>query len=247
MNAMNVTGHLDPHILNGVVVGDLGGAALRQARRHAARCGACGRRLRTAERAFRGLTVAFPAPTAEATAAGRRRLRRLLSANREAAYGSFPGPFGEVFVAVSERGVCRVSWRTDEARFRDEVEALGLRAVRRRQVAATALRQVREYLAGRRERFDLPIDLVALTPFQRAVLEETATVPRGAFSTYGDIARRVGRPRAYRAVGNALNINPVPLLVPCHRVLAAGGALGGYGGGLDIKRFLLELEGVLVA
>jgi len=125
-------------------------------------------------------------------------------------------------------------------------------------IAARAEREIREYLAGRRRpldhvrgrpewvegrRFTVPLDLSGLSPFHRRVLQAARRIPYGRTATYSDLARRVGRPLAARAVGQAMARNPVPLVIPCHRVVASGGGLGGYGGGLDLKRRLLALEG----
>lgn len=104
-----------------------------------------------------------------------------------------------------------------------------------------AIRQVLQYLEGKRDVFDLPLDLRG-TPFQRAVWRAVAEIPYGETRSYQRVARSVRRPRAVRAVGAANGANPVPLVVPCHRVIASGGGLGGYGGGLDAKRRLLAME-----
>ena len=101
--------------------------------------------------------------------------------------------------------------------------------------------QLAAYFAGERLEFDLPLDACG-TPFQRRVWQALTEIPYGGTSTYGEIARRLGRPRAARAVGGANHRNPLPVVVPCHRVIGAGGSLTGYAGGLRIKRFLLELE-----
>jgi epoxyqueuosine reductase len=106
-----------------------------------------------------------------------------------------------------------------------------------------AREQLEQYFAGERRDFDLPLDLRA-PEFQTAVLTELARVPYGAVATYGDLARRIGRPRAARAVGGALNRNPIPIVLPCHRVVGASGSLVGYAGGLERKQTLLALEGV---
>ena len=105
------------------------------------------------------------------------------------------------------------------------------------------MQQLREYFAGRRRRFDTTVDLAGQTPFQRQVLEAAARVPAGSVASYGDIARAIGRPTATRAVGAALGQNPVPIIVPCHRIIGSDGGLHGYGGGLDVKEKLLRLEG----
>jgi O-6-methylguanine DNA methyltransferase len=104
--------------------------------------------------------------------------------------------------------------------------------------------QLAEYLAGRRRAFDLPLDLAG-TKFQRLCWQELQRIPYGTTCTYGEMARRIGRPAAVRAVGQANHDNPIGVIVPCHRVIGANGSLTGYGGGLDMKRTLLELEGVL--
>ena len=109
--------------------------------------------------------------------------------------------------------------------------------------AARAEREIREYLAGRRRRFTVPLDIEDLPPFHRKVLRTLRKVPYGKTVTYGQLAARAGRPRSARAVGRAMAANPLPLVIPCHRVVASGGGLGGYGGGLDLKRRLLALEG----
>jgi O-6-methylguanine DNA methyltransferase len=111
-----------------------------------------------------------------------------------------------------------------------------------RRLAIRAEREVGQYLAGRRRRFTVPVDLSGVPAFQRRVLQALRRVPYGRTITYGQLAARAGRPRAARAVGQAMAHNPVPLIVPCHRVVASGGGLGGFGGGLALKRRLLALE-----
>ena len=106
-------------------------------------------------------------------------------------------------------------------------------------------RELSEYFAGQRRRFEVPIDWRLVRGFGRQVLEATAAIDYGRTASYTEVAQRAGSPRAYRAAGNALNRNPVPIVVPCHRVLHTTGGLGGYAGGLDAKRVLLELEGAL--
>ncbi|GAA1199392.1 methylated-DNA--[protein]-cysteine S-methyltransferase [Brevibacterium paucivorans] len=102
--------------------------------------------------------------------------------------------------------------------------------------------QLDEYFSGQRTTFDMNIDLSETTYFRRAVLEHLVTIPYGETCTYTQVAEAVGRPRAVRAVGSACATNPVPIVIPCHRVLRSDGSLGGYAGGLDMKRTLLELE-----
>jgi methylated-DNA-[protein]-cysteine S-methyltransferase len=102
-------------------------------------------------------------------------------------------------------------------------------------------RQLNGYFEGRRRAFDFPVGPVG-TPFERAVWREVTAIPYGTTASYADIARRIGRPRACRAVGAANGKNPISIVIPCHRVIASSGTLAGYGGGLQIKRMLLELE-----
>jgi methylated-DNA-[protein]-cysteine S-methyltransferase len=117
--------------------------------------------------------------------------------------------------------------------------------VRSREQCSEAMRQVREYLDGKRTKFDLPLDMSTMTDFQRQVLTAALKIPRGQWLTYGEVAKAIGRPQASRAVGQALGHNPVPIVIPCHRVLGSDGSLHGYsgGGGIQTKAWLLKLEG----
>ena len=163
-------------------------------------------------------------------------------------YTSLAAPIGRVLVAVGDAGLVRVSFRQSESAFVAELEGqLGMRAVRSPSETAEVVEQLRAYFAGRRRRFDVPVDLSHVTPFVRRVLTATMQVPAGNLVSYGDIARRIGQPKGSRAVGQALGRNPIPIVIPCHRVIAAGGRIGGYTGGLAIKRRLLRLEGSLAA
>jgi len=161
-------------------------------------------------------------------------------------YTSLAAPIGRVLVAVSDAGLVRVRFRQSEAAFVSELERqLGVKPVRSTAQTANVVSQLRAYFAGRRRRFDMPVDLSHVTPFVRRVLTATMQVPAGNLVSYGDIARRIGQPRASRAVGQALGRNPIPIVIPCHRVIASGGRIGGYTGGLAVKRRLMRLEGVL--
>jgi methylated-DNA-[protein]-cysteine S-methyltransferase len=156
-------------------------------------------------------------------------------------------PIGRVLVAATEAGLVRVSFRQSEASFVADLRRLGTDVVRSPARTADIVHQLRAYFAGERRTFDMRVDLSGLTPFHRSVLDAAATVPAGEVVSYGEIARRIGRPGGSRAVGQALHRNPVPIVIPCHRVIAAGGKIGGYGGGLAIKRKLLRLEGAEAA
>ena len=152
-------------------------------------------------------------------------------------------PVGRLFIAVSELGLCAISFRSTEGDFVRRLERRGFRALREREHVEGAKSQLREYFGGRRRRFDVVVDLAGQTQFQRLVLETTAEVPAGQVVSYGDIARRIGKPRATRAVGAVLGQNPIPIVVPCHRVICSDGRLTGYSGSLDVKERLLRLEG----
>jgi O-6-methylguanine DNA methyltransferase len=157
----------------------------------------------------------------------------------------FESPIGTLLVASSERGLAYLELPHASGRgFAgwQRIAAPGTRAVEGFAPNRTAVAQLGEYLEGKRRRFELALDLRG-TPFQRAVWEALLRIPYGATRTYAELAAAIGRPAAVRAVGAANGANPVPLVVPCHRVVATGGRLGGYGGGLPLKARLLALEG----
>ena len=164
----------------------------------------------------------------------------------DVAYELHDSPVGKLFVAVTDRGACEIHYDADPDAEADRLARLfGTRVLRSPRPTDEARRQLDEYFAGERRRFDLPIDLRLAREFGRAVLKELAGVPYGELTTYGALAAKAGRPRAARAVGTVMNRNPVPIVLPCHRVVGSTGALTGYGGGLDRKRTLLELEGAI--
>jgi methylated-DNA-[protein]-cysteine S-methyltransferase len=163
----------------------------------------------------------------------------------DVAYASMDSPLGELLVAVTPRGLVRVSYASELA---DEVLAeLAGRVSPRILPHRTdeVRRELDEYFAGSRRRFEVPVDWSLVRGFAQGVLRATARVPFGQVTTYRQMAEAAGSPRASRAAGNALGSNPIPIVVPCHRVLHSGGGLGGYAGGLERKKALLTLEGVL--
>ena len=165
----------------------------------------------------------------------------------DVAYDFTDSPIGTLLVAASERGVCRISFDPEPERELDALaSAFGARVLRTPAPVATLRRELDEYFEGTRHAFDLPVDLTPLADFQRAVLDELVRVPYGHVDTYGGLAQRIGKPRAARAVGGALNRNPVPIVVPCHRIVGASGSLVGYAGGLERKQVLLGLEGAVL-
>jgi methylated-DNA-[protein]-cysteine S-methyltransferase len=165
----------------------------------------------------------------------------------EVTYAHVDTPIGRLLIAQSQRGVCRVAFPEEET---DEVleeiaRGIGPRIVRSERATAPVRAAVHDYLAGSTTGIDYPVDLTLMrSPFRRAVLKELSTVARGRVVTYGRLAALAGRPRAARAAGTACALNPVPIVVPCHRVVPSGGGVGSYGGGPERKRWLLGLEGV---
>jgi len=154
-------------------------------------------------------------------------------------------PLGPIWVAVSEHGLVALEISSDQGALIDQLNSLGFNHILVDQTKTEiALQQVNEYLRGERETFDLPIDWSVLTPFQEQALGITYAIPYGEVMTYGEIARQLGKPNAARAVGRAEATNPIPLVIPCHRVIGADGGLHGYGAarGLETKAWLLQLE-----
>ena len=165
----------------------------------------------------------------------------------DVAYAEFDSPIGELIVFVTPNGLLRVKYADEpiEGVLAEVAEQVSPRILRAPSRTDTIRRELDGYFALRRQRFDLPIDWSLVRGFAGGVLRETARIPFGDVRSYGQVAAQAGSPRAARAAGNALGSNPIPIVVPCHRVLHADGGLGGYSGGLDRKRFLLALEGSL--
>jgi methylated-DNA-[protein]-cysteine S-methyltransferase len=197
------------------------------------------------ERALRS-SAPVPDPDAAANASRRLTARASEAGVADLAYTVVASPVGELATVCSRRGLICLSY--DAERIDHLLDALAgevsPRIVESPGRFDAVRRQLDEYFAGERRRFELPLDWTLTRGFGRRVLRATARVPYGRATTYAQVAQRAGSPRAVRAAGNALGANPIPIIVPCHRVLRTGGGLGGYGGGLERKRFLLSLEGV---
>ena len=164
----------------------------------------------------------------------------------DAAYDLVDSPIGPLLIGATSRGLCQISFDADpepDAELEQLAGRFGTRVLRVPGRLDAARRQLDDYFEGHRRAFELEIDLTGVPAFQQEVLRELALVPYAETTTYGGLAKRVGRPKAARAVGGALNRNPVPIVLPCHRIVGASGSLVGYAGGLDRKRALLELEG----
>jgi methylated-DNA-[protein]-cysteine S-methyltransferase len=165
----------------------------------------------------------------------------------DVAYAPVDTPLGRLTVAATRRGLVRIAYPSPDpgAVVEELARVVSPRVLEAPGRLDDVRRELDEYFEGRRTEFDLPVDWSVTRGFGRRVLRETARIGYGQVRTYTEVATKAGSPRAVRAAGNALGANPVPIVVPCHRVLRIGGNLGGYGGGLDRKEFLLRLEGAL--
>ena len=164
----------------------------------------------------------------------------------DVAYDVVDSPLGPLFVATSERGLCRIAYDAEPEREEEMLaRGFGAKVLRSPRAVDEARRELSDYFEGRRRSFDVHVDLGPVRDFARVVLGRLAAVPYGHVTTYGQLASAAGNAQAARAVGTVMNRNPVPIVLPCHRVVGVGGRLVGYGGGLDRKQVLLRLEGVL--
>ncbi len=191
-----------------------------------------------------------PAPDPAGLGAASARLIASAALEAEVVYCELESPVGSLLAAATPSGLARLAYVDWNGGVDAVLEALAARLSPRIVHAPPRFEQLRrelgEYFDGDRDRFELPLDLAVVAPFGREVLAACARIPFGATATYTEVAVEAGRPQASRAAGNALGANPIPIVVPCHRVLRSGGGLGGYTGGLGIKEHLLRLEGVLL-
>jgi len=195
----------------------------------------------------KALALQLP-PDASSEAAGRLAARAYEEGLLDVAYTVEDSPVGPLLLASTGRGLVELGYEADkELDFM--LERLAAKVSPRVLEAPARLdpvrRELEEYFEGKRLDFDIPLDWSLTKGFTRRVLRATAKVPYGEVSTYRQVAAKAGNERAVRAAGNALGANPIPIVVPCHRILRTGGSLGGYGGGVPRKEFLLRLEGVL--
>jgi methylated-DNA-[protein]-cysteine S-methyltransferase len=171
----------------------------------------------------------------------------------DVAYASVDSPFGELVVAKTDRGVVRLALPTERGHrmspdsvLEDLATQISPRVLESPRRLDEERRELEDYFAGKRDRFDVPVDWSLTVPgFRSRALHAVARIPYGKTKTYGEIAKAAGNARAFRAAGTACGHNPVPLFVPCHRVVQSGGGIGNYGGGPEMKRGLLELEGAV--
>jgi methylated-DNA-[protein]-cysteine S-methyltransferase len=186
--------------------------------------------------------------TASRRAADAVRARARLARLEDVAYSEVDTPTGRLLVAATREGLVRVGFPEEplEALLQELADGISPRVLEDPGTLDRVRRQLDEYFEGRRRTFAVPLDWrLAPAGFGRKVLEQTARIPYGAVSTYGEVARRAGSARAARAAGNALHVNPIPIVVPCHRVVPATGGIGRYGGSEWRKEYLLRLEGWL--
>lgn len=174
--------------------------------------------------------------------------RAAAAGDADIAYAIVDSPAGRLVAAATSHGLARLAYEDFNGGLDAILDRLAARLSPRIVEAPARLddvrRQLDEYFEGTRRDFELPVDLGLTAGFGRRVLEATAAIPFGAVRTYRDVAAEAGNDRATRAAGNALGANPVPIVVPCHRVMRTGGGLGGYTGGLHRKELLLRIEGV---
>lgn len=187
----------------------------------------------------------------EAGAGAAARAARLFAARADregmidVAYAMVDSPLGPLLALGTERGLLMLSY-TDEsvdARLERVAARISPRILEAPGRLDAARRELDEYFSGTRRGFGIPIDWSLVSGYARAVLEATSAIPYGGAMSYGEVSAAAGNPRGARATGNALGSNPIPIVIPCHRVVRSGGSIGGYTGGLDRKRFLLALEG----
>jgi methylated-DNA-[protein]-cysteine S-methyltransferase len=154
-------------------------------------------------------------------------------------YRLMPSPVGTLTLVASEAGLAAILWENDDP---DRVRLGTMTLDEAHPVLVETARQLAEYFAGQRQTFDLPLDFRG-TDFQKQVWEQLLAIPFGETRSYGDLARAINRPKAYRAVGAANGKNPISIVAPCHRVIGTNGTLTGFAGGLEAKQVLLGLEG----
>jgi methylated-DNA-[protein]-cysteine S-methyltransferase len=247
-----------PHVCSDIepdlvasATGDADSLTTERVERHIGRCAPCAGEYRR-YRALEGVVDAIRRVPAPVAAAGRARQRLEASLHdlrrRTITYRIFPSPLGQILIAQSEQGVSLVEYlgsRTD-VRHSRLAQTRGMEAIEDGAEVEALYRELMEYLEGKRTRLDWPLDLrLVRSDFHRHVLSATSEIPYGAVTSYAGLACQVGKPTAARAVAQALRWNPLPIVIPCHRVVGTSGALTGYAGDkIGLKQQLLTTEGI---
>lgn len=227
----------------GYVCGDLKVIDKQWIDEHTAHCGYCQRQLTGYQRLDHLLSEFEQDQCAQVEVpAFTKRTRQF------ARYGTMESPLGTLIIAVTDAGVAEITFgrNTSTEEFLGHMVHRGFDPVADQQAVNPVVTQLTEYFGGNRNVFDVPVDFSGLSPFAKNVLQATAEVPFGEVATYSQIAKQISNPGASRAVGNALGRNPVPIILPCHRVVPADHSIGNYTGGVDIKVRLLSIEGALL-
>lgn len=246
---MQLTGHINEDVMMALYLGNVATEEKSRIRAHVAECSGCSREFELYRELLSGVETlvqnmggAQHADRLRVSIQGQLRQRQIYY---DLFYHSLVGP---MWIAATTQGVCMLQF-AEHTPF--EIEELLREAqseawiIRDKQALAHITSELRDYFQRRREQFSFALDWRFVpTGFKREVLRLVSKIPYGQVYTYGEIAERLGQPKAVRAVGQALAANPIPIVVPCHRVVAAGGKLGGFSAGANIKRKLLELEGV---
>jgi methylated-DNA-[protein]-cysteine S-methyltransferase len=245
----NVCLDLEPDLV-AAATGDAESGAARRVERHIDSCGACRREFDRYREIDGAVGVLRRAPAASGEARAREGLESRLAdlRSRLVSYRVFPSPLGHILIARSEHGVSLVEYlhRGTDLRASRLSRVAGVELQEDGAEVETLHRELLEYLRGDRTRLEWPLDLrLARSDFHRAVLRATAAIPYGAVTSYAGIAAEIGKPAATRAVAQALRWNPLPIVVPCHRIVGTSGALTGYSGDrVGLKRELLAVEGI---
>lgn len=184
-----------------------------------------------------------PGPSKQAVAHSAERVRSWYLNNAPRIdWAELDAPLGRLYLAAGSLGLIHIALHGEMDTFLAELDGRARLEYRGDRIHKP-LQALKAYFDQQRLSFNLPVDLRTVTPFQHRVLEAIQAIPPGEVWSYSDVARRIGRPRSARAVGQALGANPIPIIVPCHRVVTADGGLGGYSGGLEVKEYLLQHEG----
>jgi methylated-DNA-[protein]-cysteine S-methyltransferase len=229
-----------------MICGDLTPPEATWVEDHVAHCNYCARMLASFSECSSRLDAVIDPPLAKVTPPP---ATAALLGLHEGRYGFMDTPVGPVLIVVTDQGVAEISYlsHTSPRDAIREIEQRGILVHERQHAVCEVADQLSQYFDGRLKTFHVPVDLYGVTDFTKQVLTATNQVPYGAYRTYGEIARAIGSAGASRAVGNALGRNPVPVIIPCHRIVRSDGSMGWYTGGPDIKKKLLDIEGVALS